>query len=62
MTDHVCPGRDCDRQVSFDVLACRKHWGRISQPTKHAVLTAWRTDPLGADYLAARAAAVKEMR
>lgn len=62
MPNHVCPGFGCDRQIPFGVLACRKHWARVSPATKRAVLDQWRNDPLGDGYRTARADAVQEMR
>lgn len=61
MHEHTCPGRGCVRVVPHDVMACARHWGRLSAATRAAITAARRANDWDA-YLLLRAAALKEMR
>lgn len=61
---HKCPGPGCKRQVSGDMLACKRHWFQVSAGTRSRVWAAWkygagRGTPEHADAILA---AIQEMR
>lgn len=40
---HECPAEGCERRVARSMLACRKHWARVSRTTQAEVYAAYRS-------------------
>lgn len=41
---HTCPGKGCERQVSADMLACRRHWFQLPKELRQRIWDTWRSD------------------
>jgi hypothetical protein len=38
---HNCPGPECDAQVPYEMLACRRHWFQVPMRIRNLVYAAW---------------------
>ncbi len=61
---HQCPGPECEAEVSYEMLACSRHWYQVPRPIRTAV---WRTWANGAgagtmEHLRAMDRAIASMR
>lgn len=57
---HKCPAEECSTMVGSAILACPRHWYKVSPATRAAVNAHWHSGDLEA-YVQARADAVREM-
>lgn len=57
---HRCPAAGCKVGLPADILACRKHWRKVTPKTRRRVMDLWRAGA-SQDYLLAREAAIEEM-
>lgn len=48
---HACPGPECEEQIPYEMLACRRHWYQVPKAVRNAVYGAWK-DGAGAGTLA----------
>jgi len=39
---HQCPGPECDEQVPYGMLACRRHWYQVPKAIRGAIYGAWQ--------------------
>lgn len=57
MTKHDCPANGCDKEVPFEVLACKAHWFALPVPLRKRISQSWARQDL-LEWAAARAEAV----
>ncbi len=61
---HECPGPECEAQVPYEMLACRRHWYQVPRAIRNAVYSTWDSGA-GAgsrEHLAAMDKAISTMR
>jgi hypothetical protein len=62
MSDHQCPGPNCNRRVPQHMLACRTHWFSVPAPLRAKVWSAaYRAGPGSEEHTAACVAAIEAM-
>jgi hypothetical protein len=62
-TSHQCPGNNCTRRVSHDMLACKAGWFKIPKRLRDAVWDAYSyPGPGSSEHMVACAEAVEALR